>query len=152
MDDILDRIAKQKAHFGEHMQPGCSQEVVERLLTEAKQHLKVPIPESYIAFLRRTNGLDWNGTIFFAAMPTPNYDNPHVTLDGFVQGNQRLREIPANNNFLVFGESGMEMYVCDLHTSRFNIVDHISTDAYDSFDSFEELLCAALEKRLLKGI
>jgi hypothetical protein len=152
MHEILDQIERQKAHFGEHMQPGCPEEGLQHLAFRAKKELGAEVPQGYLGFLRRTNGLDWNGSLFFAARPTPYYDNPQMTLEGLIEANERLHEVPANRDFLVFGESGMEMYVLDLRNGEFNVVDHVSTDTYESFDSFEDLLTAALEKRLLKGI
>jgi hypothetical protein len=64
-------------------------------------------------------------------------------LRGLVEANARLREVPVNNNFLVLGEAGMDIYVVARRTGKFNIVDHVSTDVYESFDSFEGLLSGA---------
>lgn len=152
MNSILDKIERQKRHFGEHMQSSCSETDLQQLAKEALIKLKIEIPSPYLAFLRRTNGLDWNGTVFFAAKTSPYFDNQKMTLEGIVEGNERLREVPRNRTFLIFGESGMEMYVLDLRTGKYSVVDHISTDMYESFDAFEDLLAAALEKRLLPGI
>lgn len=152
MNEILNKIEQQKAHFHEYMRPGCSEDALQRMLANAKKILGATIPSAYLTFLRQTNGLDWNGTVFFASEPSPYYDDENRMLEGIIEANQRLREVPANQEFLVFGESGIEMYVLDLRKDSFNIVDHISTDVYESYSSFESLLTAALEKRLVPGI
>lgn len=114
--------------------------------------LHTAVPDSYQEFLRRTNGLDWNGTVFFASETSPYYDDPNLFLEGLVEENLRLREVPANAEYLIFGESGMEMYLLDIGTGSYNIVDHISLEVFESFGSFEEMFVAALTKRLLPNV
>ncbi len=152
MDEILEKIERQKAHFGARMQPGCSDESIARLREEAREALQIDIPESYLKFLRRTDGLDWNGTVFFASHTAPYEGRQDLELEGIVPANLLRREAPGNKTLLILGESGMEMYALDLETYKFNIVDHISTDICESYDVFEDLFAAALEKRLLDGI
>jgi hypothetical protein len=43
----------------------------------------------------------------------------------------------------------MYMHVLNLRTSKFNIVDHISTDVYESFGSIDGLLAGAYKDLLL---
>lgn len=134
MRKILEKIKQLKLGCGRHMQPACEESVIPKLQSSAKQKLHVELPNSYLDFLRHTNGLDWNGAVFFAATNIPYVDKPQMSFESIVDANIRLREVPANSRFLIFGEGGMDMYVQDLSTGRFHIVDHISTDVYESFD------------------
>jgi len=90
MNEILNKIDQQKARHGERMQSGCNIETIRRVAMTGKKTLNVDIPEAYLAFLKRTNGLDWNGTIFFAAEPSPYRDNPEMSFEGIIEANRRL--------------------------------------------------------------
>ena len=152
MNAILDEVERQKNLLGEHMQPPCTEESIASLTRRARQEFGIEPPGSYLNFLRRTDGLDFNGTVFFASVISPYRGRPDLLLDGFIEANRRLREVPEDQKYLIFGESGMEMYVMDLVTRKFDIVDQVSTDIYESFDSFEDLLEAGLRQKLLKGL
>lgn len=96
--------------------------------------------------MRRANGLDFNGTLFFAAENEPQVDKPSSFIEGFVEANLLIRE--AAEQFLTFGKSGMEMYSLNLEIGEYQIVDRVSLDTIESFDSFESLFAEALTMRL----
>jgi hypothetical protein len=146
LDDILGRVAAEEARFKYHLQPPCPDDKLEEMKQQAREAFGVEVPDGYVRFLRRMNGLDFNGTLFFAAQKEPRVDKPSTFIEGFVDANLIRREYAEN--FLFFGESGMEMYAYNLDSSRYEVVDSVSLDAYESFGSYGELMTAALEKRL----
>lgn len=101
MRDVLNEIEKQKSQFGEHLQPPASEAQLLELKSKVRQELHVDVPKSYVSFLRRTNGLDWNGTVLFASDTAGLRDNPRIKLEGLVEANTRLREVPENSQFLI---------------------------------------------------
>ncbi len=98
-------------------------------------------------FLRITNGLDFNGTLFFAAENEPDVDNPSNMIEWPCRGQpQSARE--RRGSVPNIWESGMEMHALNPKVDRYEAVDTVSLDAYESFATFDELFGTALTKRL----
>lgn len=143
---ILDEIANQKAERHIAMQPPCSPGELRSLRQSLVNQFHFEMPEGYRELLEMTNGIDFNGTVIFAAAAAPHAGRPGKFIEGLLEANRVRRENAAQ--FLIFGESGMEMYAYDFDSKAWQTVDQVSLDAYETFDSFDDLMIAALGKRL----
>ena len=65
-----------------------------------------------------------------------------------VESNLAFRENAELKRFLVFGESGMDLYVQDLEEGAYGIIDSISLDRFETYNSFHEMLATILRARL----
>jgi hypothetical protein len=146
LEAVLRRVTVNKASRGYLMQPPCKPGELETLRYELKQRFRMDVPRGYEDLLRITNGIDFNGTLIFAAKTTPHVNRPGKVIEGLIEANDIRRE--NADQLLIFGESGMEMYAYNLQTDTWGIVDEVSLDLYERFNSFDDLIATALRKRL----
>jgi hypothetical protein len=129
-------------------QPPCSGQQIERLREQARTELGDEVPEAYLGFLRLTNGLDWNGANFFATETTQTRGHRPGTIEGLVPANLGYRDVEDMRDFLVFGSSGMELYVYDKKNRDYRIQDSVSMDTYETYADFDSLVTEVLRSRL----
>jgi hypothetical protein len=67
VDKLLAVIDAEERKFGETIQLPASPEAIERLRRFARDSLRTDLPEGYVTFLGRTDGLVFNGYEIFAA-------------------------------------------------------------------------------------
>jgi hypothetical protein len=146
MKPKLSRILKAIAKDSLSVQPPCPARELKALRRRLKATLGLDLPAEYEELLSLRNGIDYNGTLIFAAATTPYAGRPGKFIEGLVEANEIRRE--RAEHLLIFGESGMEMYALDLETGRFVVADDVSLDVYEDYGSFDRLMIAALEKRL----
>jgi hypothetical protein len=146
IENVLQRVAEKKSAKGYRMQPPCPPEALAQLQARTEAALKFQLPEGYLHFLSRSNGLLLNGTLIFASKPVELIDNPATSIDGFLEANQTLRVNAEQSIF--FGDSDMDSYTFNLETAKFEVIDTVALEAVEQYGSFAELLAAAIEKRL----
>jgi hypothetical protein len=129
-------------------QSPCDEAQIERLREQARAELGDEIPEGYLDFLRLSNGLDWNGVHFFAAETTQMHGHRTAIIEGFVPANLGYRDVEDMRDFLVFGSSGMELYVYDKKNGDYLIQDSVSMDTYETYADFDSLMTEVLSSRL----
>ena len=129
-------------------QPPCDEAQIERLREQARTELGDELPAAYLDFLRLSNGLDWNGLHFFAAETTQLRGKRPGMIEGFVPANLGYRDVEEMRSFLIFGVSGMELYVYDKKNRDYRIQDTVSMDTYETYSDFDSLMTEALRKRL----
>lgn len=147
-DASLQRIAQDLRETGGAFMPPCSEEEIRRLVTEAREALGAEIPRDYLEFLRRTNGLDYNGLVLYAAHPTQIPGLEDTFLEGFVDANLAQRDVDVVRGFLIFGESSLDVYVYNLETKQFEVRDRTSFTRPKPRPSFEQMIADALDEHL----
>jgi len=148
LDELLAEIARRKAERKGQLQPPCPPERIQRLRRRCLEHLKANLPEDYASLLGHTDGVDWNGTVFYASETSTIVGYSDRFIEGFVEANLSYRDIPRCERLLVFGESGMEFYAFALDKLQYQVTDQISLYSLEVYPSFEELFQAAYAKRL----
>ena len=129
-------------------QPPCSEQQIARLCEQALTELGDELPAAYLELLRLSNGLDWNGLHFFAAETTQTRGHRTGVIEGFVPANLGYRDVEELRDFLIFGVSGMEIYVYDKKNRDYRVLDSVSLDTYESYADFDSLMTEVLGKRL----
>ena len=147
-DASLQRIAQDLRDTGGAFMPPCSEEEIRKLITEAREALAAEIPRDYLDFLRRTNGLDYNGLVLYAAHPTAIPGLEDTFLEGFVDANLNQRDVEAVRGFLVFGESSLDVYVYNLAARQYEVRDRTSFTRPKVKPSFDQMIADALEEHL----
>ena len=127
------------------MQSPASEQSIAQLRRNSEKELNARIPDEYINFLKLTNGLDYNGLIFFACETVPIEGFNDRFIEGLVEANLAMRDVERFHNFIVFGDSGESLYVQKPDTGEYLCLDTISLDQFECFHSFEEMLRSALE-------
>jgi hypothetical protein len=145
--DLLSEVHAQQREYEMVIEPPASPKEIATLREIVRADLGVALPDAYAKFLAVSNGLLFNGTEFYATERRPKLPG-RPFLDGVVPANLDVRGNEQFARVLVLGESGMEIYVQDLVSSAFRIVDRVSLDTYESYESFDELFAAAIRNRL----
>ncbi len=145
---LLEEIANEHKRYGLTMQPPCSQELLMSLKDRCRRELAHDLPGEYCTFLEYTDGLDWNGLMLYASIRRPLAQSPDSYIWEFVESNLLHRERPRLGKFLVFGHSGVDLYVYNIDASDYQVIDQVSLDLTESFPSFEQLITEALKSHL----
>ena len=147
MAQLLGEVHDRQRKYEMFVEPPAPAERIEPLRSAARVELSIDLPAEYAAFLELSDGLDWNGAVIYATERKAEAPG-RPFLEGLVPANLDLRDNPDLGRLLVLGESGMELYVHDPQSGAFRIIDRVSMDPYDTFDSFGDLLAAILRSRL----
>lgn len=115
------------------------------LQKRAEAELSATIPGDYLAFLEKSNGLDWNGVTIFATETIPIEGFSDRFIEGFVDANLGYRDYEPFAQYLVFGESDMDFYALEISSQRYVILEKVSLDIMNTVPSFEQLLDKAFE-------
>jgi hypothetical protein len=144
-DALLAEVRAMKQKYQKDLQPPASDAAVDGLRRAARAQLGADIPDQYAEFLRRTNGLEFNGFGIYATDKTPLVGNERAFTGAFVEANLTWRQNPNYRKYLIFAESGEYNYVLNTESGAYEV----RTQPVDALDetaaSFEELLVKAFE-------
>jgi hypothetical protein len=132
---------------GETLRTGAHADQLDRLQKAAVAAFGVELPDEYLAFLVRSNGLDYNGLVIYDCESSPEHRSAGFW-QGFVATNRIWRDNPANESLLVFGDSDMELYAYDLRSRSYCSVDKVAHDRVETYPSFGEMIDQAPRSRL----
>lgn len=148
MKNLMSRIRESAAQYKEALEPPCTETKLARLRDRSRAELAIDIPVAYENFLRIMDGLDFNGVMVYASEQTQSNDASRANIFGFVETNLLHRDVEALNNYLVFGQSDMDIYAMNIKANEYQVLDKVSLDVIASVGTFEELLAKAFESRL----
>jgi hypothetical protein len=117
MDDLLRRIQADQRKHGDAIRPAAGDAQIARLKRLAREVFAADLPDGYLDFLRRSDGLDYNGVVIYGCAASPEQPAGNFWQD-FVAANQAWRDNPANAALLIFGDSDMDLYAFDLRSHR----------------------------------
>jgi hypothetical protein len=140
-EELLQRIDAEKDEYDQTIWPPATEETIDRLRAQARETLQTERCDSYIAFLRRNDGVDFNGYSIFGAT-----EHKEPFLGGFIEANARLTDPPPR--FVFYGETGHTLYAEDRTSRRWAALDRPSFDAVAEFDSFDAMLEHVLREAL----
>lgn len=143
--ELLEKIAQERAAYSESMQPPCPPRQIENLSKKALKNLNCNLPDGYIRFLEKTNGLDWNGITIYACETTLLVGYKDRYIEGIIEANQAFRESDTCRGLIFLGESGMDAYVYRPDTDQYQIAERISLRSLEDFSSFELMFRKAIE-------
>jgi hypothetical protein len=147
-DVLLQPVADDKKQYGLSMQPSCACGRMGSLRDRVREELQADLPSEYEEFLTHTNGLDYDGLVFYGSEPGPIAGYDDRVLDGVVEANMGYRENGSMGKMLVLGESEDYLYVFDSQKSTYHAVDSTSLKKCEHYTSFRELLAGALISRV----
>jgi hypothetical protein len=128
------------------LQPPVTEERLDALRARALAELGYTVPDAYVALLRRTDGLDFNGLCLLASDRQPIVGHTDRFLPGFVDNNLDWRgNIESMAHQVVFAFDGMTNFVFNQRTSAWEIRWMPSDDLGETVDCFERLILRALE-------
>ena len=133
IDELLRRIEAEKREFDQTVQPPAASAAIERLRTHARDSLRTELPDDYVRFLQRADGLDFNGYVIYG---TTEHAKPYLA--GLAEANARLADPPAK--YVFYGETGDELFAQDREGGAWVRLDRPSLDVIENFPSYEAML------------
>jgi hypothetical protein len=143
IDDLLAAIEARERKFGCMIRPPATPEAIERLRRFARDTLRTDLPEGYLTFLGRNDGLDFNSYVIYAAT-----EQKKPFLSGFVEANERLGR--PEGRYVYYGESGIDLYAQDRTSTAWVTLDRPSLSVMDTFPSFDAMLTQVLRDAVAK--
>jgi hypothetical protein len=128
--------------------PPLSEAGIEDLRQRARSKLSAEIPDQYLEFLRRMDGIEWNGLDVFAG--TERDEN--VFPEEFVDYNLVMRNHEDDYNYLIFAYSDISQFVLNLAESQFQTIGLGTYDVVEVHESFDDMLAAAFEEYKVDGM
>jgi len=130
--------------YAEQLQPPCSDAELHALRHRARLELGHDAPDEYVRFLKRANGIDWNGLVIYASERAPIVGHADRSIDGFVDANLDFRDHSAFADYLVFADDGVALFVYHVTRSVYQAITRVGLVDLESFRSFDDLIANAL--------
>ena len=125
IDDILAAISARKREFGRMLRPPASPDAIERLRRYARDTLRTDLPEGYITFLGKNDGLVFNSYTIYAATELKKPYRP-----GFVEVNEILGG--PEDGYVYYGDSSIDLYAQNRTSTAWVILDRPSLSVADT--------------------
>lgn len=139
-NSILEKIGNDlRSHDGWLQPPADDDEIID-LQIRSKNELEIYIPDEYLDLLRITNGIDYNGTVFYAANRSliTGYDDRYI--EGIVSANIFARDVAEMNNYLIFGESDDLLHVLNFPKRKYQTIESIGYSVYAEHNSIDTMI------------
>ena len=146
--ELLKRVGEEQRRFGSDLQAPTTGEQIQVLIERARKQLHTEPPADYLNFLRLTNGLDWNGVVFYASDTVPIVGHPDRPIPDLVEMNLSYREDPRFEEILVLGSNGMDIYTYRIPKGIYEIYDEVPHELFETIPTFDELMTKALTRSL----
>jgi hypothetical protein len=108
-----------------------------------------PLPQGYIDFLKKYNGLGWNGILFYSTYRITEAGNP----DGFclmdlVTMNDEFNNFYELDEKVLLGRADEDYFSYNIETKKYEALELESREAWEEFDTFEDLFSFIVGGRL----
>jgi len=108
-----------------------------------------PLPQGYIDFLMKCNGLAWNGIEFYSTYQVSEADNPtSFILMDLVTMNNDFNDQHELDEKVLLGRADEEYYTYNIETKKYEILERECSDPLEEYDSFVELFKNTVGGRL----
>ncbi|MCJ8178424.1 SMI1/KNR4 family protein [Pseudomonas viridiflava] len=118
----------------------ATDEDIHSLETKCLSELQATLPKQYLDFLRVYDGLIAGGVYIYSSRPHKFRDSEGYS-HALVDQNLIARDLDFMSEFLIFGESDMDIYVLEVASKTFQVRDRQAIDnVFEEFQCFDELL------------
>lgn len=145
-EQLLDEATKLMRSFGDDLQAPAGEDLLTDLRKRVRSQLRYDLPDQYLDFLRKANGLDWNGLTVYATGRTLIHGQTDRYLPGLVEANEQWREAGSYRDQVIFAHDGDTNFVWHLKDQAFQLRVQPLDRVTDTAESFDELLMKALEE------
>lgn len=123
-------------------------EQVARARAEVLERFDAALPDGFADFLTRSNGVDHNGAVIYGASQSEGLPRPGGFWQGIVVANAAWHDGPGHENYLVLGETDMDLLTVDLSGADPVLRDKVSGDVNQRFPNVAGAIEAVLRERL----
>jgi len=108
-----------------------------------------PLPQGYVDFLKKNNGLAWNGIEFYSTYQVVEAANP----DGYKLMDLASMNDDFNDRFeldekVLLGRADDDYYTYNIETMKYEVLEFTSRELMDEFDEFAGLFRFTVGGRL----
>jgi len=108
-----------------------------------------PLPQGYIDFLKKCNGLAWNGIVFYSTDQVVEADNPTgFRLMDLVSMNDEFNDRYELDEKVLLGRADEDYYTYNIGTEKYEALELESRETWEEFDTFDELFFFTVGGRL----
>ena len=147
MHEIIEKILADKIQNGEEVQSPAGDILVETAAAQVKKAFGAELPQDYAKFWSVTNGLDYNGVVLYGAGQTVEMPGPGGFWQGILEANTNWREGPGHTEYLVLGETDMDLLTVDLAGRDPVLRDKVSSDVFEQYETVAAAVDSILNER-----
>lgn len=142
---LLNNIEKTISSWGDKLEPPITLEELVKFKERVKCLYKLNLPDCYVNFIKKTNGLEFNGLIIFGSK---NSKASAGSLIDLVESNEILRDsaIQLPDKTLVIGESSTGVLTFDGINHVYQYRDRIALERVQPYLSFDDMMTKELTK------
>ncbi|WP_044338670.1 YrhA family protein [Rossellomorea aquimaris] len=141
---LLIEIKKIEEKYGSSLRNPASDSEIIKMNHIVQQKLgNIIIPEPYIEFLKKVNGLDFNGLVMYGVDEDLLEKEIDEEIHGFIETNELWYENDWQKQYIFLGDSDTACY--DTKEKVYVELDKPSGTLIQSFKSFDAMLSNALE-------
>ncbi|CAM3518768.1 YrhA family protein [Pseudomonas alliivorans] len=129
----------------------ATDEDIRNLEAKCLSELQATLPKQYLDFLRAYDGLISGGVFIYSSRPHKFRDSVGYS-HALVDQNLIARDLDFMSDFLVFGESDMDVYVLEVASKNFQVRDRqVIDNVFEEFQCFDELLEFMIDLIILRA-
>ncbi len=147
MIEVLDLIAADQQRAGEVSQPPAREDGIRALALAMKSEFNAQLPIDFAAFLKQSNGLDYNGLVIYGSDQTPENTGPGGFWQGLIAANQEWRS-GGCHDYLIIGETELDILTVEYDGTQPARRDRVSGDVIQRYGSVAEMLATLMRERL----
>ncbi len=102
-------------------------------------HRFPPLPLDYIALLKQTDGLSWNGVELYGTRANDR-EAKGYTLPGLIEANLEFTQAAPMQGKLLLGRAAEELFVYDSADQKYHIINRLDFTNSCTFPTFSEAL------------
>lgn len=144
MDAVIVAARDAQVAVGETVQAGADEARIAALRGALRREFNATLPDDYIALLRRSDGVDFDGLVLYGSSQSEAAPGPAGFWQGMIAANRLWREGPGHEGYLVLGETDIDLFTVNLDGTMPVLRDKVSSDVNETFPS----VGAAIQKLL----
>lgn len=148
MQSLIEQILVDQESHGEVGHGPATDEQITHASQQLGARFGAALPKDYARFLRRSNGLDYNGVLLYSAMDSGDEPGVGDFWYGLVAANATWREVSGHEGHLVLGEADMDLLTVAVDGTGPVLRDKVSSDVNERFDSVAQAIESILQRRL----
>jgi len=133
LDAAITAARAAQSAVGETVQPGADEARIEALRGELRREFDATLPDDYAALLRRWDGVDFDGLVFYGSWQSETNPGPSGFWQGLIAANRLWREGSGHGGYLVLGETDIDLFTVDLDGGHPVLRDKVSSDVNERF-------------------
>lgn len=146
IENTIQRIREVAEGWGESLEPPASSSDIAEFKEKILLMCGGELPEEYFEFLKKLNGLEFNGLIIYGTKNSQT-DPDGSPLD-LIEMNEIMQDCSdvSRKEVVFIGEDSTGLLVYDLKQQEFQFRDRVGFDRTQSFSSFKDMVEAETAK------